>query len=330
MLEKGYKVNFLTIIDNTKIKDNNKTYYLCKCDCGNKKNILAQSLRTKRIRDCGCGQFMLTKYIGEKIGKLSVVRCFRERRNGKINIIVNCKCDCNSNIIKTMPYSEFKKGKITSCGCLNKFDFNKKYKGKIYNGIEIIEVASEKNHIAKCKCHCGNYFNCKLYDLTSNKKYIIGCNKCSNNGFKMWEEKSYRPRLKRIYNGMLQRCYNSECKDYKWYGEKGIKVCKEWLNEFTNFYNWAINNEYKEHLSIDRIDSEGDYEPNNCRWATSIQQQNNRKNNVKFFIDNKYLSIKEISKIYGINPNTLRSRLYVNKNKMTIEEALRIPVKKRG
>lgn len=328
MIKKGDKINYLTILDDNKIKVNNKTYYFCKCDCGNTKNINSQSLILKRIRDCGCGQFMLNKYVGEKRGKLSVVSCFRKRIRERINIMVNCKCDCGSEKTKTMPYSEFKKGLVLSCGCIYNFDFNKKYKGKIYNEIEILEVNKNNNkNIAKCKCKCGNVFFTNLYNITSQYKYITSCNKCSNNGYFKWKETYDRPRLKRIYNGMIRRCYNSNIKDSKWYKEKGIIVCEDWKTSFESFYNWAIENGYKNGLTIDRIDTRGNYEPNNCRWVNMELQQNNRINNVRFFVDGKNLTIKEISKIYGINQNTLRSRLFITK--MTIEEAITIPIKKR-
>lgn len=91
-------------------------------------------------------------------------------------------------------------------------------------------------------------------------------------------------RIVQVWYCIIQRCYNENSKAYKFYGGKNVEVCDDWL-ELENFYNWAVNNGYNETLTIDRIDVDGNYSPDNCRWTDWFTQANNRTNNVRITID---------------------------------------------
>lgn len=120
----------------------------------------------------------------------------------------------------------------------------------------------------------------------------------------------YNTKLYHVWLSMRARCNNPNDKGYQNYGGRGIKVCNEW-NDYKNFKTWAYENGYKEDsgLSIDRIDVNGNYEPNNCRWATIKQQANNTRRNVYLTIDGEKKSVPEWAEIYGVNQETVRRRV---------------------
>lgn len=127
-------------------------------------------------------------------------------------------------------------------------------------------------------------------------------------------------RLYRIWVAMKQRCNNPNNESYKYYGERGIKVCDEWRKDFMVFYNWAMNNGYNDNLTIDRINVDGNYEPANCRWITYQEQARNTRKTKNITINGETHCLKDWCKILNINYNTVRYRL--NVLKLSIKEAL--------
>jgi hypothetical protein len=94
-----------------------------------------------------------------------------------------------------------------------------------------------------------------------------------------------RARLRSIYRQMRKRCCEPQDKGFGRYGGRGIQICDEWLTSFDMFADWALSSGYHDDLSIDRIDNDGNYEPDNCRWATALQQAQNTAKNVWVTID---------------------------------------------
>ena len=126
---------------------------------------------------------------------------------------------------------------------------------------------------------------------------------------------------------MRQRCHNSKNRGYKNYGARGITVCDEWLDKeagFMNFYNWAMQNGYQDGLSIDRINTDGNYEPSNCRWVDMKTQNNNKRNNVYITYKDTTKTLKGWSDYLGINYKCLESRL---RSGWSTEKLLMTPVK---
>ena len=129
-------------------------------------------------------------------------------------------------------------------------------------------------------------------------------------------------RLYRIYNGMKSRCYNPRFPSYQHYGARGVRIYEEWLNDFSAFRSWALSHGYREDLTIDRIDNNGNYESDNCRWVTPYVQSNNTRRNRYITLYGETLTLKEWADRFGISEKTVRDRL---KRGWDIETALTIP-----
>lgn len=199
-----------------------------------------------------------------------------------------------------------------------------------YNDWTIIKEVEKKNGMKRvlAKCSCGKEKILYLKHLKSGKSKSCGHNKSKTmralgkKNQKYFCNKLYCKRILDIWYHMKARCLNPKNPAYYRYGNRGITICDDWL-VFENFYNWAINNGYQNNLSIDRIDNNGNYEPNNCRWATAKQQANNSRNKLgKRFLtfNEETLSVKEWSKKLNINYSTLSTR--INKLGWTDEKAL--------
>ena len=158
--------------------------------------------------------------------------------------------------------------------------------GKSNEGVMAPEVAEKRNgrYYWRFRCkYCGKEFVSAGTDFTSGKLLSCGC-KRSENVSKATSARNYKhgkrnTRLYNIWTSMKQRCGNPKANEYENYGGRGITVCEEWEKDFEAFYDWALKNGYAHNLTIDRKDNDKGYYPDNCKWATMKEQQNNRRNN---------------------------------------------------
>ena len=132
-------------------------------------------------------------------------------------------------------------------------------------------------------------------------------NRCGKNN-PAYKHGKTNTRLYQIWRGIKKRCYVPTHKYYKHYGGRGIIVCDEWKNNFMNFYDWAVRNNYNEKLTIDRIDVNGNYEPNNCRWITQSEQLKNKTNNVYISYKGRTQTMSDWAKEFGLKQNVFRQR----------------------
>lgn len=166
-----------------------------------------------------------------------------------------------------------------------------------------------RSHMWVCDCDCGNTKIMYGSSLLRGSTRSCGCLSVERQPFRNRIHGMSHSRLERIYNGMYNRCYNTKHDNYKNYGMRGITICDEWLSDHSKFYNWAMANGYNDLLSLDRIDNNLGYSPDNCRFVSMIHQENHRRNNVYYELDGERHTLSEWGRITGISYNTLRARI---------------------
>ena len=184
--------------------------------------------------------------------------------------------------------------------------------GRRFGKLVVIEWAksfrsNNKKTFWKCLCDCGKETFVRADMLKSGNTKSCGCG-MHPTGPLTHGETAYgkTSKLYSVWRAMKSRCLNSNDKYYRNYGGRGVFVCDDWLHDFAKFKQWAIGAGYKEGLSIDRIDNNSGYSPENCRWATRMQQQQNTRNNVLLTLHGKKLCIAEVARRLRVNYETMR------------------------
>lgn len=221
---------------------------------------------------------------GMRFGKLTAIEPVG--KNSRRQTIWRCKCDCGNTV--DLPIGAITSGNTKSCGCLRNGVFHGGFgsgssqpediSGKKFGHLTAIKLVGKDNSRAaiwECACDCGNTVRVRAKSLKSGDTTNCGCLRGEHHD-------SSDDRLYKVWSGMKQRCQNRKHVGYRWYGNRGIKVCDEWSGSFLAFRDWAMSSGYdpsarRGECTIDRIDPDGDYCPDNCRWISIEEQQQNKR-----------------------------------------------------
>lgn len=184
--------------------------------------------------------------------------------------------------------------------------------GKQFGRWTVVEAVGRKgksNALAyMCKCSCGTVKVVNGQKLRNGESRSCGCLKTEMHT--THGDSANGSRLYRIWENMKQRCTNPCNSNYHRYGGRGISICEEWLNSYTAFKAWAMQNGYRDSLTLDRIDNDSNYCPDNCRWATRAMQDQNKRQSVIIKIGSVKKCATAWAREYGLKPGTVRSRIH--------------------
>jgi len=197
--------------------------------------------------------------------------------------------------------------------------------GKRFNNLTVIEPVFRKRADGfgswywRCKCDCGNETVSLPRDLISGRTKSCGCYKALVTGNRRRVHGETRTPLHMVWVSMRMRCRDKRVKNY---GGRGICVCDEW-NDYVVFRDWALSHGYSEGLTIERIDVNGNYCPENCKWIPLVDQAKNKRNTLRVFVDGEYRRLLEVCNERGLNYDTVHGRIYASG--WTVEDAIGVP-----
>lgn len=187
--------------------------------------------------------------------------------------------------------------------------------GKKFNRLLVIRRVKDEQSLYECVCDCGKTVFAYANSIISGNIKSCGCYRLDRIKNLQRKHDMAHTRLYDVWKGLKRRCCNPKNHSYKDYGGRGIDICQQWKDDFMSFYHWSIENGYDENApygqcTIDRIDANGNYCPENCRWVSLKEQANNRKNNLLITYNGETDTLSNWSKRIGIGYNALFKRIH--------------------
>ena len=232
-----------------------------------------------------------------------------------------CICSCGAQ--RAVCGKDLRYGKSISCGHIKYGKAPATFQdlsGQKFGRLLVVGRAANlgRKTMWECRCDCGKTLVVWAGALKNGNTKSCGCLRQDVVRQKNKETATHgltHNRLYHIWNGMKNRCYNKNLEAYKWYGGRGITVCDEWRDDFKAFYDWAMANGYnpdapKGKCTIDRIDVNGNYCPENCRWVDMRVQHNNMRTNVYIEIGGERKTITQWAKLYKKSGSVVWYRIH--------------------
>lgn len=271
---------------------------------------------------------------GNKYNMLTAVELVRKDPKGAI---WRFRCDCGNYIERPRCAVTSKNSKTKSCGCLL-HSIKEDLTGMRFNRLTVLGFShrtGRRRMIWKCQCDCGNIVYVDREHLKDGHTKSCGCYNKDMIGNLNKKTGQTGTRIFYVYHNMHMRCERKVEDQYKNYGGRGIRVCDEWSGEhgFENFLQWSKETGYdpnakRGECTLDRIDVNGDYSPDNCRWVTQLVQGNNKRNNLYISINGEIDTVTNMVRKYGLNYSNLRN--YAKGGRNTMYPDLKIEVVKNG